>query len=145
MNKIYRTVYSQILGTWVAVSELVSAKGKQTGSSRSASMPASAGDTGWRYLLSRDFPLKTSVLALALALPLSGYASTITPVGCNTNIGLTFTGLDGTNTTGTFTDGSGYYSTVTGCGANGNGKTGVTLFGSGTQVTGNYEIGRAHV
>jgi len=32
MNKFYRTVYSELLGTWVAVSEISSARGKRSGS-----------------------------------------------------------------------------------------------------------------
>jgi hypothetical protein len=32
MNKIYKSVYVEHLGTWVAVSELSAAKGKRSGS-----------------------------------------------------------------------------------------------------------------
>ena len=36
MNKIYKSVYVEHLGTWVAVSELSAAKGKRSGSVRQA-------------------------------------------------------------------------------------------------------------
>ncbi|PFH08940.1 type V secretion system putative substrate protein [Collimonas sp. PA-H2] len=95
MNKIYRTVYSQILGTWVAVSELVAAKGKRSGSSRSVGAPAAARGAIWAAFLEGGLPLKPAVVALVLALPLSGYASTIANTG-GSGCGPTYTGPDGT-------------------------------------------------
>ena len=143
MNKIYRTVYSQVLGAWIAVSELAAAKGKRSGSSRSANAPAAAQGAVWEALLAGGLPLKASVLALTLALPLSGYAATIANGG-GSGCGPSYTGLDGTVFTAPGaatmyqTDGSNYYSIVAGCGASGGGFTAVTLFGTGTQVKGNY-------
>jgi len=42
MNKFYRTVYSELLGTWVAVSENSSARGKRSGSRVAQAGAASA-------------------------------------------------------------------------------------------------------
>ncbi|MDO5679818.1 MAG: ESPR domain-containing protein, partial [Pelistega sp.] len=41
MNKVFRSIYNESLGTWVATSELSSACGKKTGSSRLLSKPQS--------------------------------------------------------------------------------------------------------
>ena len=41
MNKVYRSIYNEALGAWVATSEVSSACGKKTGSSRLLSKPQS--------------------------------------------------------------------------------------------------------
>ncbi|UQS88400.1 hypothetical protein M5C90_22270 [Pseudomonas chlororaphis subsp. piscium] len=139
MNKVYRTVYNHALDTWVAVSELVAAKGKKSGSRCAAGVGIASGDPAWRTSHADGFLLKVLVAALVLVLPLTGHASNIYGSGCSdTTPSQTFTGADTTTRTAVQTDGSGYYSTVAGCGANGSGKNAVTLFGSGSQVTGNY-------
>ncbi|MDR6935322.1 YadA-like family protein [Luteibacter sp. 3190] len=80
--------------------------------------------------------------ALAFAVPSPVDASVIyTSAGvvCNNTTGAqNFVGADGTTSQSTLTDGSGFYSIVAGCGANGSNALAVTLFGGGSQVTADY-------
>lgn len=52
MNKIYRTVYSETLGTWVAVSENTAARGKRSSSKTGAAVAAAM--LGAAMLMSPD-------------------------------------------------------------------------------------------
>ncbi|WP_269139271.1 ESPR domain-containing protein, partial [Burkholderia stagnalis] len=115
MNRAYRSIWNEALGTWVAASELASARGK---SKRSASVK-----------------LLVSLLLLAGA-PLvnaSTYSSNLT---CNSGAGV---GPDGVTNYAASTnpvDGSGVWSNVAGCNANGGNFLAVTLFGSFTTAAG---------
>lgn len=52
MNAIYRSVYNESLGAWVAVPEFVSAKGKKSNSVVKAEQPSSSRLTVKRRLIS---------------------------------------------------------------------------------------------
>lgn len=119
MNRTYRSIWNEALGAWVAASEIDSARGKPN---KSAVVVA-------------------AVAALAISLPGLAEANTLnTQQTC-------FTGSNGAvgriNPGGTQNqagDGSGTYSVVAGCNSNGNGWTGVTVYGSFAQATGNGAV-----
>ena len=119
MNKSYRSIWNESLGAWVAASEITSARGKRSGSSVTA-VAAAIG----------------LVIASFGFAPQAG-ATVIGPTtGCTTGSG---TGPDGTTSYGATAnpiDGSGVWSNVAGCSANGGNFLGVTLFGSFTTAQG---------
>lgn len=123
MNFIYCKVWSTSLGTWVVASEL--AKGGKKSKVAKKGLGA---------------VLVSSVVLLSLAGP-NAFADTLTPSACagtgDGNYGPTAPGRDaGFITPQNIVDGSGDYSIVTGCSANGGGFNAVSLFGSGSRVTG---------
>lgn len=127
MNKSYKSVWNEALGTWIAASELASARGKA----------------------SRSVVLKGIAAVALIAAAQAGHASTIgvgtggAPGGsasCDTNNSATVgVGPNGISYGGTaLVDGNGNWSTVAGCGANANNVTGATVYGANTTVTGDY-------
>ncbi|WP_124372703.1 YadA-like family protein [Pseudomonas chlororaphis] len=140
MNKVYRTVYNHALDTWVAVSELVAAKGKRSGSRCVAGVGIASGDSVWGNSLGGGFLLKSLVAALVLVLPLTGHASYSPPSngsGCGSGA-VNYTGVDGSTQTRTFGDGSGNTSILSGCDSNATGLVGATLIGTGLVANGKY-------
>ncbi|MBC8726679.1 transporter, partial [Paraburkholderia sp. 31.1] len=127
MNKSYKSVWNEALGTWIAASELASARGKA----------------------SRSVVLKGIAAVALITAAQAGHASTIgvgtggAPGGsasCDTNNSATVgVGPNGISYGGTaLVDGNGNWSTVAGCGANANNVTGATVYGANTTVTGDY-------
>jgi autotransporter adhesin len=121
MNKSYKSIWNESLGTWVAVSEISGARGKP----------------------SRNRKAAAAGLALALLLP--GWqgmasASVVTLEGSCVNGMQTAGGVVGSktypDTPGQATDGTGTYSTVAGCGASGGGQLAATGFGGFAKVEG---------
>lgn len=120
MNRTYRNIWNETLGTWVAASEITSARGK--GSSAVSAK-----------LLISVLLISATPSALAGVYSFSSGA-------CNYAGG---TGPDGTRTYSAGTapiDGNGGFSSVAGCSANGNNLLGVTLYGSNTTATGNGAV-----
>ena len=126
MNRTYRSIWNEALGAWVAASEIDSARGKPN---KSAVVVA-------------------AVAALAISLPSLASASTYIPgtvngfgqftvSSCTSSSGNTAAGRTTMGDTNAYpTDGSGTWSTVTGCNASGNGNLAATVYGTYSQVTG---------
>ncbi|MBD8093243.1 hypothetical protein IFT48_24930, partial [Pseudomonas fluorescens] len=140
MNKIYSVVWNASIGCWAVVSELVSAKGKRSGSSCALGGGMSSGDSACWASLGDVFLLKGLVAALILVLPLTGHASYNPPsggAGCNGGAAK-YTGVDGSTQTRTFGDGAGSTSMLYGCDSNAATFIGTTLSGTGLVATGSY-------
>jgi len=148
MNKIHSKVWNRARGQLVVASELVSSNSSGATGGTTAARAGIARPRVLQELLpvARGVLLKSTVAAIVFAVPLFGYASTISNNGgtaaCSS---ATYTGADGVVFTAPGavanqyqTDGNGYYSLVAGCGATGNSFLAATLFGAGTQVSGNY-------
>ena len=75
MNKIYRTVYNETTGTWVAVAEIATAHGKSA-QMQVVGCAASGGKFGNLLGVRWKHSLKLSVLAASLAMvPVSAFAT----------------------------------------------------------------------
>ena len=121
MNKSYRTIWNESLGAWVAASELATARGKR---SRSSKIQTAAG-----LLL-----IGAVQLAQGNTIAFSGAQA------CGNSGGV---GPDGTRSYAAGSlpvDGSGTYTTVAGCSANGANLLGVTLFGAYAAATGDGAV-----
>ena len=146
MNRAYINIWNESVGAWMAVPEVASSKGRSRSNGRGSvvtELPRSAANASGA--ISRraggGFSALSAIgasLALIWSMPVA--ASTITPNGgaaCG-GVGGTGTGPDGvtTYTNRALVDGSGFYSLVAGCSADGGNHLGVTLYGAFTTVTG---------
>ncbi|WP_049117030.1 ESPR-type extended signal peptide-containing protein, partial [Burkholderia cepacia] len=119
MNRTYRSIWNEALGAWVAASEHDSARGKPN---KSAVMVA-------------------AVAALVISLPGLAEANTInTQQTCLTGSNGAVGRVNPGGTQNQAGDGSGTYSVVAGCNSNGNGFTGVTVYGAFAQANGNGAV-----
>ncbi|WP_269139775.1 ESPR domain-containing protein, partial [Burkholderia stagnalis] len=121
MNRTYRTIWNEALGAWVAASEISSARGKPNKSAVAKAVVATVMVTG---------------AALLSVVPLANAATFTSAQICNSVAGV---GPDGVTNYAASTnpvDGSGVWSNVAGCNANGGNFLAVTLFGSYTTAAG---------
>ncbi len=111
LNHIFRSIWSEALNTWVAVSELTSAKGKRSGSCvLNAALSDSAiytGSSAWR---NRELRLKPIFIALACCYSLSAQANPIGAQVVNGQASFATTGnaLTVTNTPGAIINWQGF-------------------------------------
>ena len=81
MNHIYRSIWNEALGTWVAVSEIASGQGKRAKNRRNKTMTASP-SKDWQSYLATTFLLLASTTAYALPTGnelIAGQATVATP------------------------------------------------------------------
>ena len=99
MNKVYRSIYNEALGAWVATSEVSSACGKKTGSSRLLSKPQSENSANAHRRLQALSMSLLVLLGLGLS-PTISYAQSFTLGAHNTATGAhsAAIGLDNTST-----------------------------------------------
>ncbi|WP_155970378.1 ESPR-type extended signal peptide-containing protein, partial [Vitreoscilla stercoraria] len=154
MNKAYKVVYNETTGTYVAVAEIESSRGKSTKSQTSVTTRESALNSFQWQPLSKISTLLIPILGGLGSLMVSNQASAIIlegDIACANGNTQTIVGPDGvtvySSSPGNPIDGylspASTWSTVAGCGADGGEGTTTyasTLYGAFTKATGNFAV-----